>query len=151
MVLVGFTENMHVLPIIEGKKAQTTRIIKKRKYHTGDTLHLYFKSRMKKSCKNCIRKDCPRSVYCGSYLMGGLCDAEIGFHHHNNFFGKARVNFLGTHPEGLENWSIAEKETWAVLDGFKNFEDANKWFTEKYGGEWQKQPIYVIGFRGSWL
>lgn len=145
MPLMSFSTPELVVMLRNGKKPQTTRVPRKNAIKEGDILYCYYRSRMAKSCKNCISMDCETSVLGDEEALSGhTCSM------HTNFIGIATVIQI------LESVKFCEesqdfKETWAVLDGFANFEAADKWFTKNHGPGWQNMPLDVISFEGHWL
>lgn len=141
MVLISFSEPSHVPLLFDGRKQQTTRLPRKRPIKVGDILHCYYKPRMKKSCENCLL----------SGNLGGNCllTEDIACSDHNNFFGTAvvkemiRTRFVDMSPEMKANW--------ATVDGFKNFAEADAWFTRTHGDEWSWKEFDVIFFEPHWL
>lgn len=140
MVLVSFSEPAHVPMLLNGRMQQTTRLPRKNHIKVGDTLHCYFKSRLGKgTCNNCIEQECV-------YYEG---DEPTPCPEWNNFFGTAHVT-------KIENLLIdvifgGKKEEWAVADGFKDWDEANKWFTETHGAKWIEEGFEVIHFEHEWL
>ena len=151
MVLFSFSIQKHIQLILSGTKHQTTRVPRKPHkngspaYKVGDKVQLYYRSRMRKSCANCIqdKKLCPI----------GACESW------DNFFGESEIVRIlhyqyGPYFEnGDEIWkgynlaeaSLEEKEKWAQADGFKSFEDANQWFKKTTKSEWwAHKPLDVI-------
>lgn len=150
MPLLTFSIREHVPLILSGEKAQTTRLIGKRKLAVGDTLYLYFKPRMKKgTCLNCIRPDCP------DFSIDTPDDKDcrftnyLGGHNWKNYFGEAIIESLLSIKEILD-WDWNARDEWAKLDGFKDFREANKWFTKKYGKDWMNLPFQVISWKPKW-
>ncbi len=149
MVLLSFSDPKHVPLIISGEKAQTTRKPRKNPIKVGDTLHVYFKLRMAKTCENCIFEKCICSVQNRKgVFLGEDCAQQT------NFFGTAKVIRVAKLRETtslIENWRDDIKEWWANLDGFSSFAEANEWFTRVHGPDWQAQDWDVIYFEGDWL
>jgi hypothetical protein len=147
--LLSFSDPIHVPMIIDGRKAQTTRRPRKTPITVNDTLYVYFRSRMKSSCKNCILGECPASVQNQTHtFLGQDCTR------HTNFFGKAKVTTVvrvGRTTLSVDKWYDHEKEEWAIADGFKNFAEADKWFKRIHGSDWQAQEWDIIHFEGDWL
>lgn len=148
MVLLSFSEPSHINKILDGSKRQTTRQERKTPIKIGDELQLYYRSRMKKGCGNCINSKCqwefdPKTWECFPQLVAQKCKG------HTNVFGNAVVvsvkNILFTEMQAI--W----KEAWAVADGFENWVQADKWFTEHNGPYWTSYPWVVITWDPEWL
>lgn len=137
MPLCSFTEPSHIIKLLEGSKRQTTRRERKNMLKVGDTLYCYYKSRMKKSCYNCINyKDCK-------------VGATVGFcSDWNNYFGEAEI----VHVRPLDAYQ-GFMDKWAIADGFSSLDDALKWFDETHGKDWMKHmsEFEVIVFEPKWL
>lgn len=146
MVLLSFSEPSHVNKIIDGRKRQTTRRPRVHPPRTGDMAQLYYLSRMKPSCKNCINPNCLYAVqgifecdYSKTGLKRYVCDS------HTNFFGNAKIasvetiNFSKMDAEALEDWAQA--------DGFDSWQSAAIWFTGTYSKKlenWRTAEWIVI-------
>ena len=66
--------------------------------------------------------------------------------------GVAKIQSLvkirgGVVPAGS---SYEEAESWARAEGFSDFWDACKWFTERYGAGWQTKTWGIIQFDKDW-
>jgi len=161
MVLFSFSIPEHIDLIKSAKKSQTTRIPRKSRkngapaYKVGDKVQLYYKSRMKASCANCIKIECDRRKYIlPNDLKIKWCKA------HSNIFGESEIieirhydvgpyyengfefwmsNYLGNLPED-------EKKSWAVADGFSGgWKEANHWFAHNTQNNlWAFEPLDVI-------
>jgi hypothetical protein len=46
--------------------------------------------------------------------------------------------------------SSADREGWAVKDGFTCFNDADVWFSRVHGSEWKSSKWAVISFNSEW-
>jgi hypothetical protein len=151
MVLLSFSDKKHVPLILNGQKAQTTRKPRKNPVKVGDTLQVYFKSRVGKGhCKNCLRDHtCPLLMQLSRIgnVIYPNCPDWI------NFFGTAKVidvkQFRGSY--NFTHWIKAELEYWAKNDGFPSFKEANEWFTKVHGPDWMSQDWDIIYFKGDWL
>jgi hypothetical protein len=143
MSLLSFSDSKHVPLILDGRKAQTTRTPRKNPIKEGDTLHVYFRPRMKKTCENCIT-DCYASV-----LHGEPIKVKDGCYSHSNYFGTAiaikveEFDPLLLSPDALE--------AWAKADGFESWEEANTWFTKVHGPDWIYKHWDIIYFEGDWI
>lgn len=118
-----------------GNKRQTTRLQRKRPLKVGDTLHVYFKSRAKKTCDNCITRHCiSENIPCDS---------------HTNKFGTAVITNI---KKGcFSTLNPTELHSWAMRDGFADFDCANKWFVDTYGSNWMHMVWTVISFEPDWV
>jgi len=143
MVLVSFSEPVHVQKIVDGSKRQTTRQPRKSPIKEGDSARLYYRVRMKPCCQNCINPECPYAVqgelecdYAKTGLKRFACDQHI------NFFGNAKITSVKTilFTEMPYLWKAA----WALSDGFESWEQADKWFSEHNGPHWTSFPWVVI-------
>jgi len=154
MVLLSFSEPGHVPKILDGSKRQTTRQERKNPIKTGSFAQLYYRSRMKKSCENCINPECPYAVqgdcecdYAKTGLKRFTCDQHI------NFFGNAKVTSVET--VHFDQMTVEEKEAWAIADGFENWKEAEEWFSAHHGAgpNWVLFPWVVIKWEpgSSWL
>lgn len=148
MVLFSFSIPDHIEKIKSGLKCQTTRMPRKPHkndspaYKVGDKVQLYYKSRMKKSCVNCL----PYYTSC----IFSIHDKETCCSYWNNFFGESQIRQI-THYNLTEygHWigslSFTEKEQWAKSDGFGSWKEANQWFSHNtQNGLWAYQPLDVI-------
>jgi hypothetical protein len=147
--ILSFSDSNHVPLILDGRKAQTTRRPRKNPITVNDTLYVYFRSRMKPGCKNCILGECPASVQNQTHtFLGQDCTR------HTNFFGTAKVTAVvrvGRTTLTIDKWYDREKESWAIADGFKNFAEADEWFKRIHGPDWQAREWDIIYFEGNWL
>ena len=156
MPLLSFSDSKHVPLILDGRKAQTTRRPRKSPIKVKDTLRVYFRSRMKKgTCLNCISKTCTKSN-ANSDPKNSLEDwgKDNGCELWYNFFGTAKVTAVtrvGRTTLTIDKWDDREKESWAIADGFTNFDEADKWFKRIHGPDWQAQEWDIIHFEGDWL
>lgn len=133
MPLMSFSTLKSALQL--GNKRQTTRLPRKRPLKVGDTLHVYFKSRAKKTCDNCITRHC--------ISENTPCDS------HTNKFGNAVITGIKTgHFITLTD---RELRAWARRDGFADFDCANKWFFDQYGARWMHMEWVVITFEPDWV
>lgn len=144
MPLLSFSDTNHVPLIFDGKKAQTTRTPRKNPVKSGDTLYVYLRSRMKKSCKNCLNH---------SSITGEMCPIIISDSSrcpkHTNYFGTAAV--IKVEDFDPHSLSLNALEEWAQADGFQNYTEANEWFTKVHGKDWIYQPWVIIYFKGDWV
>jgi hypothetical protein len=67
----------------------------------------------------------------------------------NKILGIAKIKSLlkikgGVIPTGS---SYDDAEAWARAEGFNSFWDADKWFSKKYGDDWQENTWGIIQFR----
>ena len=158
MVLFSFSIPGHIPLIKSGTKHQTTRIPRKLRkngtppYKVGDKVQLYYRSRQKASCNNCITVPQPQPCI--------FWHDEISeCHHHKNFFGKSEITEIRHYQlgkcfrEGNEFWmgyylgeeSSEEKKIWAIDDGFTSWQGANFWFAHTtQDGIWAYKPLDVI-------
>lgn len=150
MVMMSFSEPNHVPLILDGRKAQTTRKPRKNPIKVGDTLQLYYKSRMVKgTCDNCIEiGDCSNGYHVTGFE---------GCNKWNNFFGTAKVTKIESFHEltnfdsnDLSKYALVLHD-WAVKDGFKDFQEADEWFTYVHNPNWIMQDWDIIYFKGDWL
>ena len=129
MPLLSFSEPTHIIPLLEGTKQQTTRPPRKRPLKIEDTLYCYYKSRMKKSCVNCINQSCPSWVPSKRYTsFQDLCD-DTRLIHHQNFFGKAVIT------EVVNAETIRESDsgfTSKYIFDYMTSDDREQWDAEKY-------------------
>jgi hypothetical protein len=154
MPLLSFSDSNHVPLILDGRKAQTTRKPRKNPITVNDTLYVYFRSRMKKgTCLNCISKTCTKSnANTKNSLEDWGKDNDCEFWY--NFIGTAKVTAVvrvGRTTLNIDKWDDREKESWAIADGFTNFDEADKWFKRIHGPDWQAQEWDIIHFEGDWL
>lgn len=164
MVLFSFSIPQHIPPIQSGQKAQTTRIPRKprangaKPYSVGEKVQLYYRSRQKKNCKNCIEAmNCDRT-----WVQSDL----IRCARHSNFFGESvitEIDHYWTAPIdtdfGYEFWMDStigflpddEKDSWAKLDGFPNgFKQAHEFFYGETGdSNWMFKDLDVIHWDGT--
>lgn len=125
-----------------GNKRQTTRLPRKRPLKVGDTLYVYFKSRAKKTCDNCLTMHCILD-HCIPLAEQGECK------NHKNKFGNAVITDIKTgHFITLTD---RELHAWAERDGFYDFDHANKWFFDAYGARWMHMEWTVITFEPDWV
>ncbi len=149
MVLISFSEPDHIPKIFDGRKRQTTRQPRKNPIKVGDTVQLYYRSRMSKDCKNCINQNCQfgdrKALRDTKGLIGQRCGA------HTNFFGTAKITSVGDLDFDL--LSPGALDVWAVADGFESWEQANKWFSTHHGAgpNWTRFPWVVIKWEPNWL
>jgi hypothetical protein len=146
--ILSFSDSKHVPLILDGRKAQTTRRPRKNPIKVKDTLRVYFRVRMKPSCKNCISRTCINSVLTSQERPINDC---LG---HENKFGEAKVTAVvrvGRTTLTIDKWYDHEKESWAIADGFTNFDEADEWFKRIHGPDWQAQEWDIIYFEGDWL
>lgn len=176
MTLFSFSIPEHVPLILSGTKAQTTRIPRKprkngaKPYSVGELAQLYYRSRQKASCHNCILIDTPN------------CRQHRGFDnyckYHSNFFGESVITtiihytnqmlpgMLRTSQDGHEMWmptfdklDCGEQVSWAIADGFSSFAEADEWFSTveyiengkkcTYGKDWIKKDWDCILWNGQ--
>lgn len=144
MPLLSFSGLKHVPLILNGRKAQTTRKPRKNPVKAGDNLYVYYKSRMRKTCENCIFRKCNYSVQNREY-----CFKDESCAQHTNYFGTAiAIKVEDFDPHSL---SLNALEEWAQADGFQNYKEANEWFTKVHGKDWIYQPWVIIYFKGDWV
>lgn len=148
MPLLTFSIREQVPLILSGQKTQTTRLIGERKLRVGDPLYLYFKPRMKRgTCLNCVVMGINQKC---RTLVPGPCEQW------NNYFGEAKITKIDHLSNefsdlGMAILNPARMQAWAIADGFKNFEEANKWFASRYGSNWARLPFQVISWKPKWL
>lgn len=46
--------------------------------------------------------------------------------------------------------SYDDADSWAIKEGFSDFWEACKWFSAKYGSDWQERTWGIIQFKGGW-
>ena len=51
----------------------------------------------------------------------------------------------------IERQRDTTQDSWAIREGFSSFAEADKFFSEIYGLEWQGLELDVIYFEGDWL
>jgi len=51
----------------------------------------------------------------------------------------------------LSNLQDTTREKWATNEGFLDFEEADLYFSEKYGAGWDTRDMMAIHFRGEWV
>jgi hypothetical protein len=141
-----------------GEKTQTTRVPRKLKkngepaYKIGDKVQLYYKSRMRNKCENCIVVSPPNP--CGLYN-----DDIIDYcFHYTNFFGESEIiDIIHYHHSDYkeqyhEVWmgytlALAGKEdmdAWAIADGFPNGYIQAHDFFKSINPNWADQNLDVI-------
>ncbi len=151
MPLMGFSDPKHIPLILDGSKAQTTRKPRKNPIKVGDVLQVYYKPRMRQSCNNCINYH---------IITGKVCPVIISDSHycpkHINFVGTAKVIKIVSFHE-LTNFNsndlseyAAVLYQWARADGFKDFQEADEWFTRVHGSNWMFKDWDIIYFDGDW-
>ena len=164
MVLFSFSIPEHIDLIKSAKKSQTTRIPRKSRkdgapaYKVGDKAQLYYRSRQKKSCTNCLKFD-PSLKF--DPIM---CDIdETVFEdcctNHTNFFGESEIIEIRHYDvghyyeDGHEFWMgmflgslpADERESWAIADGFKNWKESYLWFVNSTKSNiWEYRALDVI-------
>lgn len=149
MVLLSFSEEKHVPLILNGRKRQTTRQKWKNPVTPGDRLQVYYKSRVSKTCLNCIVNNCQYSATGNSVDIPGIKCTD-----HTNFFGEAVVTSVET--VCFDQMTSEQREAWAIADGFDSWIDAALWFTRNYSKKfgvwsWKEVPWTVIKFEPEWL
>lgn len=157
MVLFSFSIPEHIPMIKNGSKHQTTRRPRKTRsngqpaYSVFDKVQLYYRSRMKESCENCISK-------C-SYERGGVLGLVFPCRFWSNFFGESGIIDIihyhrGAYKERFhEVWTgytlahvdDEDRERWSKADGFGSWDEAGDWFMKKTGDpNWADQNLDVI-------
>jgi len=140
-----FLEPKHVSLLCNGLKQQTTRKLWVHPITVNNKIRAYFRPRMGKgSCINCIKKDCDNSNFTGFKSVRdrvGCCDWI-------NFFGETAVTSV--YITDFEYMSSADRENWAVRDGFTCFSEADEWFNKVHGSEWKSRKWAVISFNSEW-
>jgi hypothetical protein len=154
MVLLSFSVPEHVALIMDGRKRQTTRIERKNPIKVGDTLQVYYKSRIPKyRCDGCIDSECLQSEYNSPKMeyddptkkqrtVSEHCDDWC------NVFGTATVTSVTTLSKEIMDTSFLE---WAQKDGFATRQETFEWFSKQYGDDWLNKNFVVIKFKGDWL
>ena len=156
MVLFSFSIPEHIDLIKSAKKSQTTRIPRKSRkdgapaYKVGDKAQLYYRSRQKKSCMNCLKFN---PILCDIKDHNGCCT------NHTNFFGESEIIEIrhydvGPYYEnGHELWMgmflgslhTDERESCAIADGFKNWKESYLWFVNiTKSSIWDYRALDVI-------
>lgn len=174
MSKMDFTEPEHVSMLQDWIKMQTTRPPRKIPIKVGETLYCYYKPRMKACCWNCIHPQC---IHSNSWNARKLPYAKIeSCDKHTNYFGEAKAieiihrwatwdSTQGRSPDWKKNrfdirlcdLGDGERHAWAVADGFRDFNEADEWFTEKYskkgvdGSDWIHWDWDVIRFKPGWI
>ncbi len=158
---LSFSHPKHIPLILSGAKSQTTRQPRKprangaKPYSVGEKVQLYYRSRSKKTCNNCIKDTYER--HCDFYNMFGVYP-EIVCCEHSNFFGESNItsiiHYTNQMLEGMQRMSEDGKEiwmttfdkldcgeqlSWAIADGFQGFDEADDWFSEQYGDGWMRK------------
>lgn len=149
--------------IKKGIKSQTTRIPRKPHkngspaYKIGDKVQLYFHSRSKKSCNNCIKDTFEN--HCGSYDLFGVYPEAETCCEHTNCFGESEIIEIKhydvgqSYQNGNELWTGCylgtcfkdEKEMWAQQDGFDSWSAALIYFSKSTEDEfWMFKPLDII-------
>ncbi len=168
MVLISFSYPKHIPLILSGQKSQTTRQPRKprangtKPYSVNEKVQLYYRSRQKKTCGNCIVGQPCNFHQTHGRLVNETYDRCAS---HSNFFGEAvitEINHYWSRPleisEGFEYWMGStlghlddeEQDLWAVLDGFKNFDEAHDFFyAETADAEWAYKDLDVIKWDGT--
>ncbi len=161
MVLFSFSNPRHISLIMLGIKHQTTRVPRKprkngaKPYSVGEKVQLYYRSRSKATCNNCIEDTYERR--CGFYRDFGVYPEIEMCCEHSNFFGESVITSIihytnqmlkgmqRTSMDGKEIWlptfdklDAGERESWAIADGFTDFSEASSFFELYYGNEWIK-------------
>ncbi len=157
MVLFSFSIASMIDKIKEGSKRQTTRIPRKARsngklaYAVGDKAQLYYRSRMARTCDNCIVTPQPNPC---NHFHSEMIDCP----YHNNFFGESEIieirHYNGNHnyaENGDEIWvdiyladePMSDKDSWAKADGFESWKDALQWFGQT-NPIWAIMPLDVI-------
>lgn len=136
-----------------------------RELKVGDTLYCYYRSRMKKGyCGNCLKQYYPNPV-CESDTISRDRKHSVDCDAWTNYFGGATITkienlnivfyqdlILNVYNVEINDALLNQnKELWAKLDGFKDFVEANEWFSKEYGRNWQDLPFVVITFEPKWL
>jgi len=160
MVLLSFSIPSHIDLIKSAEKHQTTRIPRKpRKNGTpalkvGEKVQLYYRSRMKSSCHNCIDTGCffYKDIH-DPYYNSKPCKNWI------NFFGESEIVEILHYHDGdyreneneiwmgytLTHADDEDAESWAVADGFKDYGSAYDYFSKSTGNpHWADQNLDVI-------
>ena len=158
MVLISFSILDHINKIKTGLKSQTTRIPRKMRsngkpaYSVGEKVQLYYKPRMKDSCDNCIVT--PQPDPC-NFWHAEMIDCPW----HKNFFGESEIvdiihyhsgDYQERHHEVWTGYTLAhaddeDKESWAIADGFINFDAASDYFYKSTSNpNWADQNLDVI-------
>jgi len=141
-----FSEPKHVSLLCNGLKQQTTRKLWVRPIKVNNKILAYFKLRMRKgNCSNCIKKGCDWSNFTG---FKELSKDRVGCCDWINFFGETIVTSV--HITDFEYMSSADREGWAVKDGFTCFNDADVWFSRVHGSEGKSSKWAVISFNSEW-
>ena len=162
MVLFSFSIPEHI-PLIKSRtKHQTTRVPRKVRrdgtppYKVGDKIQLYYRSRMRLSCDNCIIQPCPnqedkdkmipglkiRTCSMWDNMFGESMIIEIRHYQYGPYFENGNEIWMGYY---LGEASQNEKKIWAIADGFTSWQGANFWFTHAtQDGIWAYKPLDVI-------
>jgi hypothetical protein len=161
MTLIIFSVANHIQPLLTGIKCQTTRVPRKNPIKVGDTLQIYFRSRMKKSCKNCIQIEKGNCWSANANLLPCL--------KHSSYFGDAIVTDIHHHwkvwPENhreltkggyyalFGDMPEVALEKWAVADGFTGgLQEAHLWFMKTHKDQqWMFRDWDVVIFDPKWL
>jgi hypothetical protein len=143
MVLMSFSEPEHVPALLDGRKTQTTRLVRKNPVKAGDTLQCYYKSRVAKMCLSCITPDCEYSAMGNSPQIPAIKCSK-----YCNYFGTATVTDVVPLKEAL-----MDRDVFARLDGFGSWAQADRWFrrSSRVDKNWTTLPYVVIRFEPHWL
>lgn len=171
MVLFSFSVPRMIPLIFSGQKSQTTRQPRKirangkKPYSVGEKMQLYYRSRQKSRCSNCISSKC--TITFERRIHKDLsnfppCD------YWSNFFGEAVITslihytnqmlpgMLRTSEDGSEMWmssidevDCGEQIAWATADGFGSFDEADDFFAKQYGTDWAKKDWDCILWNGQ--
>src|SRR5664280_2107885 len=142
MPMMQFSEPKHVSLLHSDLKQQTTRKLGVRPIKVNDRIFAYFQPRAGKgNCSNCINKECDSSNFTGFQKH------KVGCRNWTNFFGETVVTSVQI--TDFEHMSSADREDWAVKDGFTCFNEANEWFSRVHGSDWKSSKWAVISFNFS--
>jgi len=112
MVLVGFT--LFKEKILDGTKTQTIRKMRSRPFITGDTLHLYWKTRTPQ-CE-----------------LLKITKAKEVFNLYVTFYDD-RVKFERKTWKGIKELTAIEVNRIALKDGFDSAQEMSDWLYETHG------------------
>lgn len=148
MVAISFHEEF-LDALLRCDKQQTTRLTpeasKVPRIKVGDIAQIYIKQR-----QSIITKPIRQMTNAGTTAMADRVD-DINYHYpancpvveyHSGDMPSYYAHFIGVveivgvneiHPSDM---SEEELETWARLDGFKNFAHSDMWFLRQYDGRW---------------
>ena len=128
--------------LLSGDKQQTTRPQTGR-FEVGDVVHIYNQQRGRITDKPLrLLTNAGHCVMCEREYPNAFDKTSYYAH----FLGKVVVS-------GVYNMIPAETPhdqvvKWAIADGFEGLDDADAWFTDRYGEDWYAHAWTVIKWNG---